>query len=67
MPGGQPLALRHMTVDGKCQGLAGYGAWHVPARTMLAPCSTMSGVTPAVRADLAPTGKLRPGINERER
>jgi polar amino acid transport system substrate-binding protein len=30
---------------------------------ILLSCSTMSDTTPAVRADLAPTGKLRAGIN----
>lgn len=30
---------------------------------LLASCATMADVTPAVRTDLAPTGKLRAGIN----
>ena len=30
---------------------------------LLASCATMTPITPAVRADLAPTGKLRAGIN----
>jgi polar amino acid transport system substrate-binding protein len=34
-----------------------------PARILLASCATMTPITPAVRAELASTGKIRAGIN----
>jgi polar amino acid transport system substrate-binding protein len=42
---------------------SGSTAAKLVAVILLASCATMSDVTPAVRADLAPTGKLRAGIN----